>query len=252
MIEKILRTIFTLIVLPGFALTFVFAFIAYWLVFNLASKEKAIHYAHIVSNSWAHLAYIFILIRVKIEGKKNIDRKKVYVFVSNHRSLVDVPAWAMSTRNTVKFLSKEELVKMPVFGYVLKRLYLTVNRKDKNDRARSIQRMRTALEDGISIFLAPEGTRNKNPEVILQPFHDSAFRLAIEAQVPVAVLTLFNTDDLLSPKTLFGLRPGTIYGQWSKPVETTGLTDKDIPTLRDKVWQMMHDNYLELKSKYGK
>ena len=111
--------------------------------------------------------------------------------------------------------------------------------------------MRAALEEGISVYLAPEGTRNKNQNVDLQPFHDGAFRLAIEAQVPVAVFTLFNTDNLLSPKTLLGLRPGTIYGSWIEPIETTGLTEKDIPALREKVWQLMLKEFQQLKARYN-
>ena len=251
MIEKIFRTAYTILVAPLFFLTFLPAYISYVMVFNFSSRHNAIRHAQVVSRYWAKLAYICLLIRVKITGRELIDKKKVYVFVSNHRSLLDVPAWAMSAYNPSKFLSKEELVKAPVFGYVLKRLYLTVNRKDKADRARSIQRMRAALEEGISVYLAPEGTRNKNQDVDLQPFHDGDFRLAIEAQVPVAVFTLFNTDNLLSPKTLLGLRPGTIYGSWIEPIETTGLTEKDIPALREKVWQLMLKEFQQLKARYN-
>ena len=172
--------------------------------------------------------------RLKIEGKENIDSSATYVFVANHLSMLDIPTYALACNNTFRFLSKAELGKVPLLGYVIRKLYITVDRNNKSDRSKSLEKMLSSLREGISVFLAPEGTRNTTADPLLE-FKDGAFRLAIAAQIPVAVLTIKNSAKLLSPLKTFEMKPGTITCRWSVPVETKGMTENDLPLLKEKV-----------------
>jgi len=130
---------------------------------------------------------------------------------------------------------------MPVFGYVVKKLYITVDRKKRNDRAVSFDKMKhSLLQESISVILFPEGTRNRSQEPLLN-FKDGAFRLAIETQLPIAVLTIFNTVDFL-PIDAFAMKPGTVRAVWDEPIETKGLTIQDIPMLKEKVRNILLRN----------
>jgi len=130
---------------------------------------------------------------------------------------------------------------MPVFGYVVKKLYITVDRKKRNDRAVSFDKMKhSLLQESISVILFPEGTRNRSQEPLLN-FKDGAFRLAIETQLPIAVLTIFNTVDFL-PTDAFAMKPGTVRAVWDEPIETKGLTIQDIPMLKEKVRNILLRN----------
>ncbi|MEO8147560.1 MAG: lysophospholipid acyltransferase family protein [Bacteroidia bacterium] len=248
MFKNLLRYVFSVYAIIAFLPTLIIVYIIYVLVINLSSKKNMVRNTHRVSSTWARVFYALIFIRVKIANRNAFDKNRVYVFVSNHRSLLDVPVWARACKIPVRFLSKEEMTKMPVFGYVLKRVYLTVNRADRNDRLKSIAKMKATLDEGTSVFLAPEGTRNKSENILLE-LKDGAFRLAIMAQVPIGVLTLYNTDNLLSPLKLFSMLPGTIYGIWENPIETKGMTENDIPKLKEQVRVIMERNYLMMKNK---
>ena len=114
------------------------------------------------------------------------------------------------------------------------------DRKDKNDRARSMEAMKQSLRDGVSIFICPEGTRNTTRAPLLD-FRDGAFRIAIEAQVPIAVLTVINAEKLLSPLRPIELRPGTVEMVWSEPIPTKGMTMADI----DRLKQLARDKMLQ-------
>ena len=211
----------------------------YFLVFTFSSKEKAPHIAHkYISRKWAKLFYIIFLIRVKVQGKELIDENKTYVFVANHLSQLDIPAYVIACRNTIRFLAKIELTKIPLMGYVIHKLYLSVDRKDKEARHRSMMNMRKSLQDGISVFICPEGTRNRTEQPLLD-FKDGAFRLAIEGQVPLAVLTVIDSQKLLSPVRPVELAPGIIHAIWDKPIDTTGMTEADVPALKEKARQLM-------------
>ena len=103
--------------------------------------------------------------------------------------------------------------------------------------------MLNSIKENISVFLCPEGTRNTGPEPLL-PFHDGAFRLAIAAQVPLAVMTIRNSDRLLSPKHPFALSPGTMECIWSEPISTVGMKEEDIPRLREMARAEMTRNLI--------
>jgi 1-acyl-sn-glycerol-3-phosphate acyltransferase len=130
---------------------------------------------------------------------------------------------------------------VPVFGYVVKRLYITVDRKSRKDSIESVERMKDSLlREKISVVLFPEGTRNRSNEPLLN-FKDGAFRLAIETQLPIAVLTILNTREY-SAAGKFELRPGTIHAAWSEPIDTKGMTANDIPMLKEKVREVFLRN----------
>jgi len=99
--------------------------------------------------------------------------------------------------------------------------------------------MRKSLDEGISVFLCPEGTRNKHEEPPLLDFRDGAFRLAVATQTPIAALTVLNTGRKLSPLRPIALAPGTLHAVWSEPIETKGMTLDDVPALKEKVRTQM-------------
>ena len=184
----------------------------YYLLFatNIFGKRTP-HIAHKISYGMAKTLFLFYLIRVKVKRMHHLKKDGVYIFVSNHTSLLDVPVCALITPVTFRYLSKEELVKIPFFGYIIRKLYLSVNRKDEESRARSIENMKRSLNEGISIFLFPEGTRNKTGEP-LKKFYDGAFKLSLETGIPLVPMTIKNSGNLLHE---FKLKPGIIECYWS-------------------------------------
>lgn len=242
MLIRILKTIFGIYAALIFILVMLLTLPWYFLIFSLAPKKKAPHWAHrYISYNWAATLFICYFIRWKVRNKDYLNRNENYVFVANHSSALDIPAYALSCKNTFRFLSKAELAKIPVLGFIIRNLYITVDRKNKGDRAKSMEVMLQSLNDGVSIFLCPEGTRNRTSELLL-PFRDGAFRTAIEAQVPIAVLTVKNANRLLNALHPLELRPGTIELIWSKPIPTKGMTMDDVEKLKVQAREQMLSN----------
>jgi len=235
---RALRVIFTAYALIIFIASMLILLPAYLIVFTFRNKEQAPHAAHAVSRTWGKVIWVLYFIRFKCHFKNRIDPDKTYVFVANHRSLCDIPCYALSCRNTFRFLAKAELGRIPVFGFIIKNIYVMVERDSKKDRSRSMEAMQKSIETGISVFICPEGTRNIT-DMPLLPFKDGAFRLAIKMQCPIGVLTLTNSQKLLHPKRPFELSPGIIEGYWEEPIPTAGLSDSDLPALKQKVMHLM-------------
>jgi len=200
-------------------------------------KDKAPFQAHKISRFWANLLFTCFFIRVDIKGMELINRNQAYVFVCNHRSQMDIPLFARACVNTFRFLSKIEATKIPFIGYVVKRLYITVDRKSKEDRAKSILRMQDSLlKEKISVVLFPEGTRNRTDQPLID-FKDGAFRLAIDTQLPVAVLTILNSGEFSPANKFMQLKPGKLKAIWTEPIPTINMTTEDVPKLKEQVRQ---------------
>ena len=238
-IIRIARTLLGIYAIIIFLICLIISFISYGVIFTLVNKKKAPFIAHrIISRPWSRALFICYGIRLIVKNKELLDRSQTYVFIANHRSQLDIPTYALATNHTIRFLAKKELTKIPLLGYIISRLYVTVDRKDKAARARSMENMMKSIRENISVFICPEGTRNKGNEPLL-PFHDGAFRLAIQSQVPLAILVLKNTDKLLSPLRPIELSPGKIICEWCEPIPTLGMTQDDLPSLKERVVKEM-------------
>jgi 1-acyl-sn-glycerol-3-phosphate acyltransferase len=134
-------------------------------------------------------------------------------------------------------LAKKELLKIPVFGWIAKAATIIVDRSSPESRKKSIDRLKQFLRQGISILIFAEGTQNRSKEV-LQPFHDGAFRIAIDTQQPILPLVVIGAGRLMPPSTI-DLRPGKIRIYIGDEIETAGLTSADIPTLKEKTFRQM-------------
>lgn len=141
-------------------------------------------------------------------------------------------------RALFRFLAKQELHKVPVFGWVVKKMCLSVDRRSAMSRARSVVELKQQLAAGWSIFIYPEGGRNRTGEP-LAPFYDGAFRIAIQTKAPIAIQTIVNIKDIASTARSIDLKPGTVRIIWEEPIETSGIRTEDIPELKDRVRNIM-------------
>ena len=234
---QFLMTLFGLYAVLIVILSFFIVIPCYVIIFSFMSKNKAPIQGHKVSRFWASFLFACFFIRLDIKGRELINPKQPYVFVCNHRSQLDIPLFARACVNTFRFLSKEEVTKIPLIGYVVKRLYITVDRKSKEDRAKSIVKMQDSLlKEKISVVLFPEGTRNRTSEPLID-FKDGAFRLAIDTKLPIAVLTILNSGSFSPANKFMQLKPGTLKAVWTEPIATDMMTSDDVPRLKEQIRQ---------------
>lgn len=231
---KLFRTIWAIYGMLVFFILWLVLMPFYFLAFATFPKpwRKAIFwFSH---HGYARLFFALTLIRIKVYGLENLDPKQTYIIVSNHVSALDFMVNARAFPGIYKYLAKRELVKVPLFGYIVRKMCVLVDRKDARSRAQSIQYLKETLAEGYSVFLYPEGTRNRTDKPLL-PFHKGAFKIAIESGVPIAIQTITKIKNVCNSAEGFDLCPGTIEVRWSKPVPVKGLTEKDVSALSNQV-----------------
>jgi 1-acyl-sn-glycerol-3-phosphate acyltransferase len=170
--------------------------------------------------------------RFRYSGTIPKNPRKPFVVVSNHESFTDILLishlpWEM------KWLSKAELFRIPIMGWMMWLVGdIPVKRGFGPSALEAMARCRKALDNRVSVMIFPEGTRSRTSELL--PFKDGAFRLAIEAGVPILPLAVSGTRTALPPHDWrFGRSVAEVHVL--EPMETAGLTLADVPGLKARV-----------------
>lgn len=170
--------------------------------------------------------------RFKVSGIMPADPRRPYVVVSNHESFVDILLishlpWEM------KWLSKVEILRIPVLGWDM---WLAgdvpVERGTRKSALKAMRRCQEVLSQKVSVMMFPEGTRSETEDLL--PFKEGAFRLAIDSGVAILPVVVRGTREALQKH---GWRFGPSHAEVRvlPPVETAGLTTKDVSALSDRI-----------------
>lgn len=203
------------------------------LIFGKHSIRPLIWYAH---HSIARVTLFLAGVWIGVKGRDKVRGNAPYIIVSNHRSFLDILIDAISFPGIYKFLSKAEMTKVPVFGILVARMCILVDRKDAESRHQSYQNMVDALNDGFNVLLYPEGTRNRAIENTPKDFYDGAFRLASETGRPLAIASLHDPGRLNLPQYTLDLAPGWVRVRWNVIHDTAG---RDVEELKAEVRRLM-------------
>ncbi len=187
---------------------------------------------------WGDIWFPLIFIFHRNYYEKEMEKEKQYIFVANHISYLDAPIVVRTLRRPIRALGKAEMGNVPVFGFIYKHAVVRVDRTNADNRAKSVRNMRSVLKKGISIIVFPEGTFNMTNKP-LKDFYDGAFRVAIETQTPIRPILFLDLYDRLNYKSVFSLTPGKSRAIFLEEVPIEGLTPKDVPALKQKVYELM-------------
>jgi 1-acyl-sn-glycerol-3-phosphate acyltransferase len=191
-----------------------------------------------IGKLWAWLILKTNGVKVQVEGLEKIDKGRSYVFISNHSSNLDPLAVAIKLSNTLRFIGKSSLEKIPLFGWAARRAkVIFIDRKDSPQAVARINKVIHELKDGISPYFFAEGTRNVAGE--LQAFKKGGVVLALKAKLPIVPITILDGHKLF-PKGAFRIKPGTMNVIVGDPIETSSYAEEDRDTVLEKVRSTIH------------
>jgi 1-acyl-sn-glycerol-3-phosphate acyltransferase len=220
---KIFQWIYTLYA----ALLFVILMLIFglFIVIPLVVSSRGGKVSFVFIRLWATIWSFLVGIKYRVHGREHIDLNQPYIYIFNHRSFIDAPVIPMAIRQEVRAIGKKELSKIPVFGFIVSRVAVWVDRKDAVSRKASVEKLLKILENGISIVVAPEGTRNDSGQALL-PFQKGAFRIAAETGIPIMPMAVIGADRVMK-RGSFLMRPGVIHIYFSSPIETTSFSGEE-------------------------
>jgi putative phosphoserine phosphatase / 1-acylglycerol-3-phosphate O-acyltransferase len=167
-------------------------------------------------------------IRLNVIGAQNLWAQRPAVFVMNHQSGLDAMIVGALLRQGFTGLGKKEAQFSPatfLLGQAMDAVF--VDRADSTKGRAAQQQLIERLRAGVSVFVAPEGTRSPTAEP--GQFRTGAFHIARTAGVPIVPIVLRNAYDLMPGKSKL-IRPGVVDVAVLDPIPTDDWT---LETVRD-------------------
>ncbi len=182
-------------------------------------------YKRVLAMLWARINARAAPSSVSVTGEQHIIPNQSYVVVANHQSQFDILAIYGWLKLDIRWVMKKELRKVPFLGYACQVLgHVIIDRSNHQAALESINRAKSKLHNGTSIFFFPEGTRSLDGELL--PFKKGAFMLARELGLPILPITIKGTREILPAKSTH-LMPGQAQIIIHEPIpvqETDNLT----------------------------
>ena len=201
------------------------------------SKREAVN---VMGSVWGDLAASAAGIDLRVEGQEHLWSHRPAVFIFNHQSGLELVLMLKLLRRDFTGIAKQELRHNPVFGPLFRAAGVVF--VDRSNTAKAIEALGPAVEalrHGRSLIIAPEGTRSTTAHV--GRFKKGAFRLAMDAAVPIVPVVFRNVLDAL-PKGAIVVRPAVVEAVVLPPIDTSSWT---LDTLDDRIREV-RDLYVEI------
>ncbi len=217
---------------------FYFATFIPWTLFVIATGVPlsfiSPDYLHNYARFWAKVGLKLAGVKLKVTGQEHLQPDQAVIYMPNHQSNFDILALFAGLPGQFRWLAKEELFQVPLFGLAMRRCgYIPLNRSDRRKAIKSMHEAARRIRNGTSVVIFPEGTRSADGQ--LQEFKKGGFMLALKAQVPMLPVAISGSYAVM-PKTSRWIRGGVIEVTILPAIDSAGLGTAD----RDPLMQQVH------------
>ena len=160
---------------------------------------------------------------LQVAGQQYFEPGKPCVVMSNHSSLLDIPALMGAIPTSMRMVMKEELSRVPIWGPALVAAgFVPIDRKNREKAIAQLQKAKQQLEQGVTIWISPEGTRSRSADRQLAPFKKGGFHLALDLGVPIIPAWIEGANEIIPPDQFAVVYDGTCTVRFGPPIPTAG------------------------------
>ncbi|WP_311567520.1 1-acylglycerol-3-phosphate O-acyltransferase [Photobacterium arenosum] len=192
---------------------------------------------------WFKILRKIVNVHIIERGQERIKGVGRAVYISNHQNVFDFVTSPGMVRPRTVSIGKKSLLWIPFFGP----LYwitgnILIDRENKAKARDTIKQVADTIhERNLSVWMYPEGTRSKGRGLL--PFKTGAFRMAIEAGVPIVPMVVSSTHNKID----LNLRDnGTVIAEYLDPIDTSEMTMQDARELAERCREMMLNHIAKL------
>lgn len=201
--------------------------------FNRQRADNILHW-------WGKKMVKVIRLTVNYHNPHQINFKdgKKYLLLSNHASLFDIPITYSVLNETIRMVAKIELSRIPIFGWALRVGEVPIiDRHNRQSAIDSLNGARKKMQDGVIIWMAPEGTRSKDGTLL--PFKKGGFILGIQAEATVVPIVIAGVHKILPKHTWQFKTDQTVDIHLGKPIDASQYTIENKERLMEQVRKEM-------------
>lgn len=209
----------------------------------VTSSDKLYPIFFKIAQAWGKNILFVMGFKVDVYKEEPLNSTKSYMFCPNHTSMIDIMVMLALAENPFVFVGKKELTRIPVFGFFYKRTCIIVDRSDVKSRKAVFDEARKRLCNGLDVCIFPEGLVPEDESVVLADFKNGAFRLAIEHQIPIVPITMYDCKKRFS-YTFFSGSPGKLRVKIHQFIQTEGLALKDSAFIKNKTFDLIYNELI--------
>lgn len=180
-------------------------------------------------------------VKKTVIGLENVPKNEAVLYVANHRSYFDILLGYTSVPTLTGFVAKKEINKIPFLRVWMRYLNcLFLDRENPREGLKTILQGIELIKKGYSIFIAPEGTRNHEKELL--PFKEGSLKMAEKTGCAIIPVTLNNTDNIFENHFPW-IRKAHVVIEFGKPIYPNTLETKERKFLGSYVRDIIGDTY---------
>jgi len=180
--------------------------------------------------TWSQLLLTASGVELNIVGEENLTAERPAVFIFNHRNQADPVIVGALIRDNWVAVGKKELESDPIMGTLGKVLdSVFIDRDNPTAAVESLHQVEERARQGLSIMIAPEGTRLDTTSV--GPFKKGPFRMAMAVGIPVVPIVIRNAE-IIAARNSTTMNPGTVDVAVFPPIS---VSDWTVETLADRI-----------------
>lgn len=194
-------------------------------------SRRVVAFAAVV---WSRVILYLAGVRLTIEGKELAADRVPRFYMGNHQSALDIPILLYALDGHVRFMAKNTLFSIPVFGWVLLRYgYAPIDRSSPRVTLRTLDRMLERLRrDPISLAVFPEGTRSSDGKLLT--FRRGTMKVGQRSGLPIVPFTIEGSLAVYDRKH-FVANPGPVKLIFAKPIPPEEVAAMSTTELHDRV-----------------
>ncbi|MEO3760345.1 HAD-IB family hydrolase/lysophospholipid acyltransferase family protein [Mycobacterium sp. B14F4] len=178
-------------------------------------------------------------VNINVLGRENLTKQRPAVFIFNHRNQADPLIAGRLVETDFTSVGKKELEKDPIVGTLGKIMDAAfIDREDPRKAVEGLKKVEELARKGLSILIAPEGTRLDTTEV--GPFKKGPFRIAMSAGIPVVPIVIRNAE-VVAARDSSTFNPGTVDVVVYPPIPVEDWTHDDLGERIEEVRQLYLD-----------
>ena len=188
--------------------------------------------------------------KLHLSGTENILKDQSALYVGNHQSFFDVVISYAYFKRITAFISKKEFGQVPILSWWMRMAHnLFLDRNDIKKGMKTILKAIEMVKDGVSICIYPEGTRKKDPNVDMLPFHAGSFKIAEKSGCPIIPMVGYNISAIFEDH-LPRIAGEHVFLDFGQPIYIKDLDPEDKKHVSEYVRNIMLERYQELKKQY--
>jgi putative phosphoserine phosphatase / 1-acylglycerol-3-phosphate O-acyltransferase len=200
------------------------------------SRRRGVNF---FTSNYSQLLLAICGVQLNVIGKENLTAERPAVFIFNHRNQVDPIISGALVRDNWVGVGKKELERDPIMGTLGKLLDgVFIDRDDAVAAVETLHAVEDRARNGLSIVIAPEGTRLDTTEV--GPFKKGPFRMAMAVGIPIVPIVIRNAE-IIASRNSTTLNPGTVDVAVFPPIPVDDWTLDTLPERIAEVRQLYLD-----------